>query len=74
MSAEAKAPVAETQMVAAATGGGGSPVVHRVRPGETLWSIAQTYKTTVETLRGANPFLLSRGLQAGDALKVAPAN
>jgi len=49
-------------------------MVHRVRRGETLWSIAQTYKTTVESLRVANPFLLSRGLQAGDSLKVGPAN
>jgi membrane-bound lytic murein transglycosylase D len=66
-------PVAEAQ-VASAGGGNSSPVVHRVQPGETLWSIAQTYKTTVETLRGANPFLLSRGLQAGDSLKVGPTN
>jgi hypothetical protein len=28
----------------------------------------------VETLRETNPFLLSRGLQAGDSLKVSPAN
>jgi LysM repeat protein len=58
----------------ASAGGGSAPSVHRVQPGETLWSIAQTYKTTVETLRVANPFLLSRGLQAGDSLKVGPAN
>ena len=67
--------VARTQVVAAPTGGSpASPVVHRVRPGETLYSIAKAYQTTVETLRGANPFLLSRGLQAGDSLKVSPAN
>jgi membrane-bound lytic murein transglycosylase D len=68
-------PVAETEVAAASSGGGTSaPVVHRVQPGETLWSIAKTYQTTVETLRGANPFLLSRGLQAGDSLRIGPAN
>jgi membrane-bound lytic murein transglycosylase D len=67
-----RTPVA--QAAAAPVGGGGSPVVHRVRSGETLWSIARTYQTTVETLRGANAFLLRRGLQAGDSLTVSPAN
>jgi membrane-bound lytic murein transglycosylase D len=70
-------PPAGTQMASAAapTGGGNSsPVVHRVQRGETLWSIARTYQTTVETLRGANPFLRNRGLQAGDRLKVGSAN
>lgn len=67
--------MARTQVAAAPVGGGSaSPVVHRVQPGETLWSIAHTYQTTVETLRGANPFLLSRGLQTGDSLKVPPTN
>jgi len=73
----APSPTPRTQVAQAAVtsgGGGSSPVVHRVKPGETLWSIARTYQTTVETLRGANPFLRSRGLQAGDSLKVSPAN
>jgi LysM repeat protein len=63
-----------TTQTASASGGGGSAVVHRVQRGETLWSIARAYRTTVETLRGANPFLLNRGLQAGDSLRVSPAN
>jgi membrane-bound lytic murein transglycosylase D len=68
-------PVAETQVTASVSGGADTlPVVHRVQPGETLWSIAQAYKTTIELLREANPFLLGRGLQAGDSLKIAPAN
>ncbi len=49
------------------------PVVHRVEKGETLWSIAQSCKTTVEALRAGNKFLLNRSLQAGDALTI-PAN
>jgi membrane-bound lytic murein transglycosylase D len=68
-------PVAETEVAMVSSGGGNSsPVVHRVQPGETLWSIAKTYSTTVEALRGTNPFLLNRGLQAGDSLKIGPAN
>jgi membrane-bound lytic murein transglycosylase D len=70
----AQAPRTQVAQTAAATGGGGSSVVHRVRRGETLWSIARTYQTTVETLRGTNPFLLRRGLQAGDSLTVSRSN
>ena len=40
----------------------GQPVVHHVQPGETLYSIAKAYKTTVEALRSGNQFLLSRPL------------
>ena len=74
--ASASPPASGTQIMATAGGGAANstPVVHRVQRGETLWSIAQSYRTTVESLRVANPFLLSRGLQAGDFLKVGPAN
>lgn len=48
------------------------PVVHRVRQGETLWSIARTYQTTVEALRAANRFLARRQLQVGDLLMILP--
>ncbi|MGH9710550.1 MAG: LysM peptidoglycan-binding domain-containing protein, partial [Candidatus Acidiferrales bacterium] len=44
---------------------------HRVLPGETLWSIAHTYGTTVAALKQENPFLASRELRAGDRLSVA---
>ena len=47
-------------------------VTHRVVPGETLWSIAKAYKTTVEALRSGNQFLFSRPLQAGDTLMILP--
>ncbi len=45
-------------------------VTHRVKPGETLWSIARAYRTTVEALRSANQFLVSRQLKAGDLLVI----
>jgi membrane-bound lytic murein transglycosylase D len=48
----------------------GQPVTHRVRQGETLWSIAQAYQTTIDALRGGNRFLFSRPLQAGDILTI----
>jgi len=49
---------------------GAGPTVHRVKPGETLWSIALAYKTTVQALRAANRFLFSRQLQVGDLLMI----
>jgi len=52
---------------------GKTPVVHRVQPGETLWSIARAYRTTVEALRAANRFLFNRQLQTGDQLMILPA-
>jgi len=46
-------------------------VTHRVRAGETLWSIARAYQTTIEALRASNHFLLTRQLRAGDQLVIA---
>ena len=43
---------------------------HRVKPGETLYSIAREYQTTVSALRQSNPSLADRPLQAGDLLTV----
>jgi membrane-bound lytic murein transglycosylase D len=48
------------------------PVFHTVKPGETLWSLARAYRTTVESIRAANRFLISRPLQAGDQLRIVP--
>ena len=50
----------------------GQPLIHQVRAGETLWSIARAYQTTVEALRAANSFLLSRQLKGGDQLMIVP--
>jgi membrane-bound lytic murein transglycosylase D len=79
--AAAKAdPAAETRATAATKTAGISPVkasetgavTHRVQAGETLWSIAQAYRTTVDALRSGNQFLFSRSLQAGDTLMILP--
>jgi membrane-bound lytic murein transglycosylase D len=43
---------------------------HRVKPGETLYSIARVYQTSVSSLRESNPFLSDRELQAGDVLMI----
>jgi membrane-bound lytic murein transglycosylase D len=43
---------------------------HRVKPGETLYSIARVYQTSVSSLRASNPFLSDRELQAGDVLMI----
>lgn len=47
-------------------------VEHKVRSGETLWSIAKEYGTTVEAIKQANPFLESRELEVGDRLSISP--
>ena len=46
------------------------PEAHRVKPGETLYSIARAYQISVSALRQANPFLAERKLQAGDVLNI----
>jgi membrane-bound lytic murein transglycosylase D len=53
---------------------GNSTVVHHVKPGETLWSIARAYRTTVEAIQAGNRYLFSRPLQVGDTLTILPAH
>lgn len=48
----------------------GDPVHHRVKRGETLYSIARQYGTTISALRESNPFLSDRELKAGDVLSI----
>jgi membrane-bound lytic murein transglycosylase D len=43
---------------------------HRVKPGETLYSIAHDYQTSVSAIRQSNPFLADRPLRAGDVLTI----
>jgi membrane-bound lytic murein transglycosylase D len=49
-------------------------VVHRVKQGETLWSIARAYQTTVEAIQAGNRYLFSRPLQVGDTLTILQAH
>jgi len=63
--------------VSAATGASGpekadkpEAVRHTVKRGETLYSIAREYRTTVARLRASNPFLADRDLEAGDVLTI----
>jgi membrane-bound lytic murein transglycosylase D len=44
--------------------------VHIARPGDTLWSIAERYHTTVKALRAANATVLRHGLKAGESIVV----
>src|ERR1700719_1028107 len=48
----------------------GEAVQHRVKKGETLYSIARAYGITVTALRNSNPFLADRPLEAGDVLTI----
>jgi membrane-bound lytic murein transglycosylase D len=63
-------PAGRSASVKTASRAGG--VEHRVRPGETLWSIARAYRTTVSALKAANPFLANRDLEVGDLLMISP--
>ncbi len=47
-----------------------STVVHHVKSGETLWSIARAYRTTVEAIQSGNRYLFSRPLEVGDTLTI----
>ncbi len=60
-----------SQASAAAPAAG--PIHYRVKPGETLWSIARGFQTTVEAIRQGNRYLFSRPLEAGDELTILPA-
>lgn len=53
--------------IAAAAPVGGS---HRVRSGDTLWSLARANGTSVETLKRLNPRVAQQGLKIGDVIKV----
>lgn len=67
----AKRPVGHAEAVAEKSGTH-AKVEHRVRSGETLWSIAHEYGTTVEAIKQENSFLASRQLEVGDLLNITP--
>ena len=66
---ERKRETAERSEPAAAAAGG---LTHPVQPGETLWSLAHAYGTTVEALKRANPFLTGHSLRVGIQLRIPP--
>jgi membrane-bound lytic murein transglycosylase D len=68
--AKASTPATVTRAAVETPAKTGQAVTHRVREGETLWSIAQAYQTTIDALRSGNRFLFSRSLQAGDILTI----
>jgi membrane-bound lytic murein transglycosylase D len=45
-------------------------IVHRVRRGETLSSIAVRYRTSVERIRDANNLRSTRFIRAGQRLRI----
>jgi peptidoglycan lytic transglycosylase D len=53
-----------------ATDARSASLVHHVKPGETLWSIAHAYQTTAEAIRSTNKYLFSRPLEVGDSLTI----
>jgi peptidoglycan lytic transglycosylase D len=63
-----------TRSIPVMEAGSPSTVTHHVKPGETLWSIARAYRTTVEAIQAGNRFLFSRPLQVGDTLVILPAH
>jgi peptidoglycan lytic transglycosylase D len=50
--------------------GNSEGVRYKVKAGETLYSIARSYGTTVSALKQSNAFLADRALQAGDVLSI----
>ncbi|HEU0049140.1 MAG TPA: LysM domain-containing protein, partial [Nitrososphaera sp.] len=47
-----------------------SPVIHRVKKGETLFAIAANYKTTINSIRDWNNLSHNGNLRAGDRLTI----
>jgi membrane-bound lytic murein transglycosylase D len=46
---------------------------YKAKPGDTLWTIARSNDTSVETLKRLNPKLAKSGLKIGDTIKVPSA-
>jgi membrane-bound lytic murein transglycosylase D len=58
------------QNVSTGKSAGSGAVEHRVKPGETLYSIARAHQTSVSAIKQANPYLAERPLHAGDVLTI----
>ncbi len=64
---------AKTVTASARKSSGGKPVIHRVRSGETLWSIARRYNVLVKQLLEWNLLKTGDALRIGQPLKIWPA-
>lgn len=69
---EAQVTVDSTVKTGQATSNNNEPVTHTVVYGETLFSLAEKYNTTVEAITNENSGKLKNGLQAGQVLKITP--
>jgi membrane-bound lytic murein transglycosylase D len=63
---------ASTVRVAAHPSPKGSPVIHRVKAGDTLWSIARRYNVLVENIRQWNLLEADDVLRLGQRLRIWP--
>lgn len=63
-------PVEAAKTLPGETGSMGSAVTHKVMKGETLFSIARKYHTTVEEIKSQNGKVLAKGLQPGQVLAI----
>lgn len=68
-------PIAEAAPVAArpGPGHGGTSIRYKVRPGESLWTIAGKYNTTIERIRSLNALGRNEKLRAGQVIRVPAA-
>lgn len=70
--AEPSAPRAKVTPV---KGSSSTTIRYRVRSGESLWTIAEKYNTTIEKLRSLNALTRNESLKAGQVIRVpAPAD
>jgi membrane-bound lytic murein transglycosylase D len=68
--AKAKSARNESQGLENVSTGKSESLEHRVMPGETLYSIAHDYQTSISAIKQSNPFLADRPLHAGDILTI----
>lgn len=72
MIAKASAPVAKPSVSAWSAAGAKGPVIHRVRAGETLWSIARRYGVLVKQIVEWNLLEAGEVIKLGQKLRIFP--
>jgi LysM repeat protein len=71
--APAAAPVAPTEPTAAPVASGDRPTTYTIAQGDSLWTVAHKYGTTVVALRKANNLKKGALLHPGQVLQLPPA-